>query len=124
MQAPDKLEVIGSRGFYRPNAVVTFEQGVELVADAMRHAREQGLDDLLVNTLGLTGFSPPGTFARYSLAVQWAQSAGGALRVAIVTRPELIDPQKIGVLMAQNRGVNGDVFTNEKEAIAWLDARG
>lgn len=123
MQAPDKFEVIGTRGFYRPTAVVTFEQGVAMVADAMRRARAQGLADLLVNTQGLSGFSPPDTFERYSLAVQWAQSAGGALRVAIVTRPELIDPQKIGVLMAQNRGVNGDVFANETEAIAWLDAR-
>ena len=45
------------------------------------------------------------------------------MRVALVARPELIDPQKIGVLMFQNRGGNGDVFTNEADAIAWLDAR-
>jgi hypothetical protein len=43
------------------------------------------------------------------------------MRVAVVARPELIDPQKIGVLMAQNRGVNGDVFSTESAAIAWLD---
>ena len=49
-------------------------------------------------------------------------SRGGALRVAIVARPELIDPQKTGVLMAQNRGVNGDVFEHEADALAWLDA--
>jgi hypothetical protein len=41
--------------------------------------------------------------------------------VALVARPELIDPQKIGVLMAQNRGVLGDVFTNEADALLWLD---
>ena len=45
------------------------------------------------------------------------------MRVALIARPELIDPQKIGVLMYQNRGGNGDVFTNESEALAWLDAR-
>ena len=43
--------------------------------------------------------------------------------MAIVARPELIDPQKIGVLMAQNRGATGDVFTTEAAALAWLDAR-
>ena len=48
---------------------------------------------------------------------------GRRMRVAIVTRPELIDTQKIGMLMAQNRGVNGDVFAHETEALAWLDAR-
>ena len=123
MAAQDSFEQRGTRGFYRPVAVVTFEQALEMVAVAMRHARETGLADLLVNTSGLTGFPVPSTFARYSLAVKWAESAGGALRVAMVTRPEIIDPQKIGVLMAQNRGVNGDVFTNETDALTWLDAR-
>jgi hypothetical protein len=123
MTAPEYFEQIGSRGFYRPVAIVTFEQAIDLVAQGMRHARERGLTDLLVNTHGLTGFPTPSTFARYSLAVKWAESAGGALRVALVTRAEIIDPQKIGVLMAQNRGVNGDVFTNETDALAWLDAR-
>ena len=123
MAAPDSFEQRGTRGFCRPVAIVTFEQAIDRVADAMRYAREIGLTDLLVNTHGLTGFPTPSTFARYSLAVKWAESAGGALRVALVTRPEIIDPQKIGVLMAQNRGVNGDVFTNETDALAWLDAR-
>ena len=94
-----------------------------MVAEAMLTARELGLADLLVNTTGLTGFPPPSVFARYTLATKWAESAGAALRVAMVARPELIDPQKIGVLMAQNRGVTGDVFTNEADALAWLDAR-
>jgi len=123
MSAPEFFETLGSRGFYRPIAIGTFEQAIERVATAMRWARERNLADLLVNTDGLTGFPAPSTFARYALAVKWAESAGGALRVAMVARPEIIDPQKIGVLMAQNRGVNGDVFTNETDALAWLDAR-
>jgi hypothetical protein len=45
------------------------------------------------------------------------------LRVAMVARRELIDPQKIGVLMMQNRGGTGDVFATEAEALSWLDAR-
>lgn len=43
--------------------------------------------------------------------------------MSLVARIELIDPQKIGVLMYQNRGGNGEVFTNETDALAWLDAR-
>ena len=41
----------------------------------------------------------------------------------MVVRAEIIDPQKIGVVMAQNRGVSGDVFTSEAAAIAWLDLK-
>jgi hypothetical protein len=116
------FEQLGKRGLYRPSARVSFEQAVEMVACAMRHARELGLTDLLVNTKGLVGFAQPSVFARHSLALEWARSAGTNLRVAMVARPEVIDPQKIGVLMAQNRGVLGDVFLNEAEALTWLDA--
>jgi hypothetical protein len=123
MTSMDSLEIAGSRGFYRPIAQVTFEQAVEMVAQAIHTARERGLADLLANTTGLTGFTPPSVFARYSMATRWAQTSGATLRVALVARPELIDSQKIGVLMMQNRGGMGDVFNSEVEALAWLDAR-
>ena len=117
------FEQVGKRGFYRPVGTVTFERAVDMVAEGMKHARSLGLQELLVNTSGFTGFSTPSIFARHALAVKWAESAGAGLIVAMVARAELIDPEKIGVLMAQNRGVLGDVFTNEIAALAWLDAR-
>jgi hypothetical protein len=117
------FEQVGKRGFYRPNGNVTFERAVDMVAEAMRLARKLGLNDLMVNTTGFTGFGSPSIFARHALAVKWAESAGAGLIVAMVARPELIDPEKIGVLMAQNRGASGDVFSTEAAALAWLDAR-
>jgi len=123
MRVMQSFETVGSRGFYRPSAQVTFEQAIEMVAEAIIMARELGLADLLANTTGLTGFTPPSVFARYGMSTKWAQTSGAALRVALVARPELIDPQRIGVLMMQNRGAQGDVFTNETDALAWLDAR-
>lgn len=117
------FEQVGKRGIYRPTGSVTFERAVEMVGEGMRHARSLGLQDLMVNTTGLTGFPPPSIFARHALAVKWAESAGSGLIVALVARLELIDPQKIGVLMAQNRGASGDVFPTEAAALAWLDAR-
>jgi len=121
MNALKNFEQVGRRGFFRPVGMVSFEQAIEIVAEGMRHARSLELADLLVNTTGLAGFPAPDVFARYSLASKWAESAGASMRVALVARPDLIDPQKIGVLMAQNRGVNGDVFPTESAAIAWLD---
>jgi hypothetical protein len=119
----DYFELAGTRGIYRPIGHATFEQAVDLVADAMVLARESNCVDLLVSVYGFTGVQPPSVFARYDLAVKWARSAGSKLRVAMVTPAELIDPEKIGLLMAQNRGVTGEVFTSEAAAIAWLDAR-
>ena len=58
------------------------------------------------------------------MATKWAQSRA-APRCArrIVARTELIDPQKIGVLMVQNRGATSEVFTNEADALKWLAGR-
>ena len=123
MHVMESFEQAGSRGFYRPVAQVTFEQSVDLVERAIAHARKLGLADLLVNTTQLTGFTPPTVFARYAMATKWVGAAGASLRVGIVARAELIDPQKIGVLVLQNRGGSGDVFTNEADALAWLEKR-
>lgn len=117
------FEVLGRRGFYRPTGKVSFEQALEMVGEAMTLARSLELASLMVNTNGLSGITPPSIFARHALAVKWAESAGPSLHVALVARPEFIDPEKIGVLMAQNRGASGDVFTNEAAALAWLDSR-
>jgi len=123
MDAPRFFERVGRRGFYRPVAVVTFEQAVALCAESMQYARSLELVDLLLNSSGLTGFSSPDVFERYTIASHWAQSAGGTLTVALVCRPEFMDPQKIALLMAQNRGISGEVFTAETAALAWLDSR-
>jgi hypothetical protein len=116
------IEIVGKRGFFRPVAEVSFEQGVELIMRAMKQARELGLAELVVNILGLTGFRSPGVFARYELATRWVESAGASLRVVWVSNPGMIDFQKIAVLIAQNRGTAGDVFATELEALHWLDA--
>ena len=123
MPAPEHFEQIGTRGFYRPVGVMTFEQAVEQIAVAIEYARSMRLADLLVNALGLSGFSAPSTFGRYALAVRWVEAGGGVLRVAIVVRPELIDREKIGMVMVKNRGMDADVFSDEADAIKWLDSR-
>jgi len=118
------FEQIGKRAFYRPVGNVTFERAMDMAAEAILRSRSLGAADLLINTSGLSGFAPPSIFARHALAVKWAESVGGSgLHVALVARPEFIDPEKIGVLMAQNRGVSGDVFTTEAAALSWLDSR-
>jgi hypothetical protein len=117
------FEIVGTRGFYRPVARASFEQAAEMIAIAIKQARALGLADLVVNLLGLTGFEPLKIFDRYTMATKWVESAGAALRVAWVLKPELIDPQKIGVLIGQNRGASGEVFATELAALTWLDAR-
>jgi len=119
----EHFEHVGLRGFYRPVARVTLDRGIEMIGTAVRSAREMGLTDLMVNVTGLTGYTIDGVFSRYAYATMLAQNAGSKLRVVSVFPSEIIDPTKIGVLMAQNRGVETNVFASEAEALTWLDAR-
>jgi hypothetical protein len=117
------FEIVATRGFYHPVGRVTFEQGVELITQALLRARALGLDDIVVNITGLKGFEPPGVFERYDMVTKWVKCVRTFLRLAFVARPEYIDAQKIGMLIAQNRGLSADVFASEAAALAWLDAR-
>jgi hypothetical protein len=120
--APEFVERVGRRVFYRPAGILTFEQGVDMVANAIRWAQAQQAQDILINIQGLNAFASMSTFMRYEFGRRIAEVAG-SVRVAMVAAAAVIDPQKIGALVAQNRGVTGDIFDSENAALAWLDAR-
>ena len=117
------LEQIGTRAYFRPTGVLTLAQGLALIAAAIRAARDLGVADMLVDTTGASGFASPNAFERYELGTSWADAAGPHLALAFVIKSEMIDPQKLGAVVAQNRNAVVDVFSTEAEALAWLDAR-
>lgn len=119
-RSPDHFEVVDGRGFFRPVGSMSLEAAAELVTVALAHARAHGIKELLVNATGLTGFPSPSLSERYFIVESWARAARGAVRVAMVLRPEYIDPQKFGVTVAFNRRLIVDVFELEGPALAWL----
>ncbi len=118
----DGFEIAGGRGFYRPAGSVSFDHVVALVTAAIAASRTQGVEDLLVNTCALTGFPSPNTFQRYFAVKEWAATAGGRLRVCMVARAEMIDPDRFGLIVAANQNLVANIVTTEVEALAWLDA--
>ena len=93
MQNLSHFEISGKRAFYRPVGKVSFEQAVDMVAEAMKAARAAGCVDMLANVCGLSGFASPTTVSRYAMAQRWAENSGTQLRVAMVVRPEhMISP--------------------------------
>jgi hypothetical protein len=122
LNPPEFVERIGERAFYRPTVSANFHDALGLCTAAVRWAREQGCTDMLVNVRGISGMENITTFMKYEVAVGWAQAAG-SMRVALVVHDHIMNPEKLALLMAHNRGVNGDAFTNEADALKWLDAR-
>jgi hypothetical protein len=123
LDALDGFVLEEGRGLFRPAGSVSFNEAVALVRAAIEAARRNRARDLLVDTTALTGFPSPNTFQRFLAAVEWAEEARGRLRLAMVARAEMIDPQKFGVTVAANRGLVSNIFTTEVEARAWLDTR-
>jgi hypothetical protein len=123
MEEPDGFMMEGGRGLFRPVGSVSFDKAVALVRAAIAIACSNQAGDLLVDTTALTGFPSPDTFERFLAAVAWAEEALGRLRLAMIARAEMIDPQKFGVTVAANRGLVSNIFTTEAEARAWLDAK-
>lgn len=119
-RSPDHFEVVEGRGYFRPVGSMSLEAAAELVTVALAYARAQGIKELLVNATGVTGFPSPTLSERYFIVDNWARVVRGAVRVAMVLRPEYIDPQKFGVTVAFNRRFIADVFELEEPALAWL----
>jgi len=60
------------------------------------------------------------TLERYDMGMIGSRLVSHVGRVAVLMSPEVIDPEKFGVQVAQNRGLHVDNFTDRAEALAWL----
>ena len=120
MDAYEPFAIEGDIAVWRPRAMLSLERAIQLVKAMIGTARERGLRMLLVDLTGLDGFESPSVPARHQLAREWAEAAGGAMRIAFIAKAEMIDPQKFGVVVGRNFGAETDVFTSETDALAWL----
>ena len=114
------FEIVGDHAEYRPVGELSLAQAIQLISSGIAFARERQVENLMVVTLGLTGFQPPNVIERYYFVNEWAKASGHSVHVAVVTYPEMIDHQKFGVTVAANIGFVSDVFTSEEQALAWL----
>jgi hypothetical protein len=120
MNAPESFQMAEGYAIYRPIGNVSIQEAISLVSQAITFARNIQIRRLLVDSTKLTGFGPLGTVDRYKMGEQLADAGRLSVRLAMVARAELIDPQRFGVMVARNRGLDVDVFTSEAKALAWL----
>jgi hypothetical protein len=99
----------------------------EVLRTALALALQNGHSKLLVDARQVTG--NPRTMERFdlgeNLARYYHETRGDRLvRIALVGKEPLVDPQKFGVLVAANRGVPVMVTTDIEEALRWLEVSG
>jgi len=120
METLPDFEILPDHAVYRPAGRVTLEEAIRMVTAAITHAREQQQRNLLIDITGLTGFESPSLARRYFFMEEWARASRAYVRLAMVARPEMIDPQKFGITVAANNSQTADVFASTDEALAWL----
>ena len=117
---PAFLVVEKDYAVFRPVATVTLQKGIKMVETVLEFCLEHEIRKLLLDVTGLSGFKPPTLAERYHGIDRWANIARGKLKIAEIDRPEQLDPTNTNVVIAQNRGLDLKVFTEEKEAVEWL----
>lgn len=97
-------------------------RAVQLVDDALKEAVQRGIPRALLDVRGLTGFPRPSVAALSESVRRWAETSQGRVKVAMLARRELIDPERFGVILARRHGLVADVFEDEAAALEWLKA--
>ena len=120
MNAPENFELLQGYGCYRLAGHGSLADAGGKVIEAITFSREQGIRNLLIDVTNWTGHQNPSAFERFDLAEAFTTAARSAVKVAMVIRPEMMDPKKFEVMVARNRGMDGNVFASEKEALDWL----
>ena len=120
MKAPEHFEAREGYCCYRLLGHGPLEEAAGHVIKAITYARDQRVSKLLIDTTKWTGHESPDTLERYTFAAMFAKSAASAVKIAMIVRPEMMDPEKFEVTVAVNRGLKGNVFDSESDALAWL----
>jgi len=100
----------------------TGEFGVESgkrVVDAMLTASTQcKRDRVVLDCRKMTGKMP--LFAKFEVAVYGGKVVGTISRLAIIGRPELIEPDRFVSTVAKNRGLNVEIFSDFIAGVDWV----
>jgi hypothetical protein len=82
------------------------------------HCKRTNNDKLLIDS---TGYDVKVSVVdRFFLGTSLQIFAGHRIKVAFVCRPEQLDARRFGRLVAENRGVTAEVFTDFQAAEEWL----
>jgi hypothetical protein len=93
-------------------------EAIQQFESTAEYCKRTNNDKLLIDT---TGYNVKVSVVdRFFMGTSLQIFAGHRIRVAFVCRLEQLDARRFGRLVAQNRGVSVDVFTDFQSAEEWL----
>ncbi len=121
-QLPKFLAIEDNFALFVPKGEVSLNEAVELISAAILFCRDQKIEGLLIDVRELFGFPNPSVVDRYWFVRKWATESAGEVVISMISRPEMIDPEQIGITIAGNAGLIANVSDNEPDAREWLAA--
>lgn len=116
MESDGGVAVARLRGDY------TLQSGVQCASDIIAAAVADGVGLLLIDFTAISGVTSPAPGDRHWLMTEWARLGRGAVRLALLIRPEFADPDKFGTAVGRSRGLDVKGFFDERKALDWLRA--
>jgi len=123
MTLPQHCELVDGILYFRPSGPIGVPVIIDQMLELIKFARGHRTAKLLANLTRIETSVWPNLAQRYFYMRELAGAAQGMVRIAFAMPAEAIDPEKFGVLVGRNAGLDNEVFTNEPEAVAWLSAR-
>jgi hypothetical protein len=100
---------------------LTASHFLDQLPKVIQACRDHAIGVVLLNTTAMEG--QLSTLERYQMGAQ-AAVLGMGLRMAMLARPDTMDPEKIGAVVARNRGLDAETFTDREKALSWLLVEG
>jgi len=103
-----------------PEGQASFDEMADLISRAVLRCRQNKIEKLLIDSMGVSGLQPPGMAERYNFVERIASDAKSSVKIAHVASPEWVRSGKFGVMVAKNRGLDVKLFHSTTTALKWL----
>lgn len=105
---------------YRPRGRRDLQDAFAGLFAVLAWCRDHGFDQLLIDSRGLNSLPNLSITDRLDLGQGAANVAAGKVRVAMIAHENMLHPERLGTVVANNRGLKMGIFTQEVEALEWL----
>jgi hypothetical protein len=116
----DPVQLIPRENYFeaRHEGAYSHERYMEFIVRSIDACAKLGLRRMFVDISGLTGFHPS-TTQRYEMGCVGSTMGNMLERVAVLGTAEQLE-NRFSTMVARNRGLNVQSFTDRQEALRWL----
>jgi hypothetical protein len=119
--APSDVQILERDGYLEARylGVYSIDRYLRQMERSVQACTDRNLDLLLVDITDLAGYRPT-TFERHHIGTLGASLSRGLEKVAALVSPGQLPSDQFAILVAQNRGLKIQIFTDRAKAIEWL----